>query len=282
MLEGRIIEPFSYKMSNHISLKLYPDTRPHNLEISALQKGLVLLLDDEELIEEGTGFGVPVVIYADRPYFPGSAEIFVKEQNGIVTLTKLFYMDLVSKKRILNGPFLSDALYSPVHRTFHRAYTRFKRLKFLFDAIMLFSYTVGLRTQFVMVDSRGVVRVNYGFLSNEVQVEVDFSGLNIAGCKEILIMNEQGASFFRKYQDKSGLMLLDGNIGGWMEVKAEEALISELNEALGFSLKKLSNSKLYSGREKVGGRFSWIGLGYALKPHSTTFSYTIKLVSKSD
>ena len=50
-------------------MRPYADSRLHYLETSALQKGLILMFDDKELIEEGLGFGVLVVKYKDKTYF---------------------------------------------------------------------------------------------------------------------------------------------------------------------------------------------------------------------
>ena len=61
--------PFRFNVAEGLVLMLYPDASPHNLETAELQKGLVLMLEGKEAVEEGVGFGVPVAMYKDGPHF---------------------------------------------------------------------------------------------------------------------------------------------------------------------------------------------------------------------
>lgn len=61
--------PLTLKVNDRICVRLYEDSRPCFLEVAPLQKGLVLLFDGKELVEEGMGFGAPVVKFKDKTIF---------------------------------------------------------------------------------------------------------------------------------------------------------------------------------------------------------------------
>lgn len=257
-----------------MAFRLYPDCRPCNLEVADLQKGLILTLDGKELVEEGVGFGVPVVKYADKTFFSKSAKASVEEESDTI-VSKSFLIDAVSRKRIWKGPFISDSLYSSLHRAFARGYMTHKGFRPMFDGIMGLRRSLGVRTQFVRVQPRGRVNVAYRCLSDTIQVEVDLRELDMSRCEEILILNEQGSTFFRKYFDIDGLELINGQIGAWEKVEAEEAYLSGMMGTMRFSLKRVNGATLYRGWEQVKGRLYWAGLSYSLKPKTPTFTYTI-------
>ena len=94
-------------VGSRVSFRLYRDTRPHCLEISQLHKGLVLLLDGKELIDEGIGFGVPVVKYEDKTYFSSSADS-TETLNERNVLVKSFLMDTISRKRVGKAAYINE------------------------------------------------------------------------------------------------------------------------------------------------------------------------------
>ena len=59
-------------ISDSLSIHIYSDTKPRNAFIYDLQKGLTLICKGVEMVGEGTGFGVPVLVYSDETYFSGS------------------------------------------------------------------------------------------------------------------------------------------------------------------------------------------------------------------
>jgi hypothetical protein len=278
---ARIEEVFTFKADKELAFRLYPDNRPRNLEIAALQKGIVLMSKGAELIEEGAGFGVPIAMYADCTFFSSTAQIYLEElSEKAAVISKVYFLDTVSRKQ-LRGSFINEGLYSLFHKTFTKAYLNTENLRPVFDWIMSFRKALGVETQFVKAASKGKVTVTYTLFPDAIKVHVDLSALDKARCREILILNEQGASVFRKHTDSEGTVLRDKQIGGWAKVTAKQASFSDVAEQISFSLENIRGATLYRGREQIKGRFSWTGMTYGLNPHASSFDYTIKLAKPS-
>lgn len=269
--------PFKVQIGNRISVRLYQNCRPNYLETALLQKGLVLLLDGKELIEEGVGFGVPVVKYKDKTYFSSSAQSWIEEEKNHCTLVKKFVLDTISRKRLGGGSYVNDKLYHFFHRAFEVGYMNFQGLAQASNRIMELRKTFKVQTEFLKVKPRGTVIFRYSCNPGEIRVAVELSLLELERCKEILILNEQGASFFRRYADSAGLVLFNQKIGGWTKIVADKASFSDLGQILTFKLENKSSTALFRGWEKTSGRFSWAGLGYSLPPRNSTFCYSIQL-----
>jgi hypothetical protein len=264
-------------MGDCISCRLYSDTRPHCLETARLQKGLVLLIDGEEVIEEGVGFGTPVVIYEDRPYFSSSSHTSIQTEGDFEILTKAFKMDTISRKQVYKNFYLNDGFYVFFHRRFHDIYARKGKLTPILTKVIQLMKALNINTEFQQTKPRGIITVKYKCLPGTIEVEVHLSQLNQTGCKEVLMLNEQGASTFRKYSDVNGLILFDEQIGPWEEVNAEEASLSNVTETLAFSLKKMDGAMLLRGREKIQERYSWVGFSYSFRPRISPFKYIIRI-----
>ena len=58
------MEPMTVDLHGGLSIRVYPDRRPGNLEIAGIQKGLILLDGGLELVEEGAGFGLPIALFS--------------------------------------------------------------------------------------------------------------------------------------------------------------------------------------------------------------------------
>jgi hypothetical protein len=266
--------PFTVNLPDNLSLRLYDDCRPRCLETAPLQKGLVLLADGEELVEEGMGFGLPVVKFEDKTFFSSKAHVTVEPDGSV---TKEFWLDTVSRKKLWRA-YIDEDFYSAVQGLFAEKYLKHKHLSPLFNSAMEVRQLLMVHTQFVSEAPRGVVSVNYQPMPDAVKVSVDFSGLKLEGARELLVLNEQGATFFANYRDSDGIGLLGSRIGAWDTVAAAEA--SMLNSKVSFSLQSVRGATLFRGWERTKNRFSWAGLSYSMLPQNGKFSYTIRLCPK--
>ena len=124
---------------------------------------------------------------------------------------------------------------------------------------------------------RGTVNVEYRVEEKNVAVSVDFSNLTLNACEELLVLNEQGASFFDTYKDVGGLNLVGGKIGGWHQVAAKQAFLGNNKIPLSFRLSRINGAALFRGWEKTKNRFSWAGLSYSLLPNNGAFTYSIDI-----
>jgi len=276
-----LVAPLSVQISDRVLFRLYRDSRPCSLEVAPLQKGLVLVHDGEELIEEGVGFGVPVVKYKHKTYFSSSAYCSMDENENGFVLTKFYVLDTISRKSVSRSFYINDGFYRFLHKSFEKAYLGSKRFSPFFGKVMELRQTLGIQTEFLRVEPKGIIAVKFSVQPTSVEVRVDLSSLDKVGCEEILVLNEQGATFFREYADSEGLNLFDSKIGAWNEVKAKDASLSHMKGSLTFGLERLNDSLLFRGWEKTRGRFAWTGLSYSLSPQLLLFKYVIKLKNLS-
>ena len=269
-------ESITLHLSDRLSFRLYRANKPNCLETAPLQKGLVLVFDDEELIEEGIGFGVPVVKYKDKTYFSSSAQVSMRKDGQFYVLEKQYTLDAVSRKRFFEG-YVNDGFYSVIHKLFEKAYLGHNTLAPFNNKLMELRQTLKIKTEFCKVNPRGTITSRYLFEPNSIQTTIDISNLQLQNCLEILVLNEQGASNFQNYSDSNGIKLSGNKIGAWNAVKAKEASLTNANGTLAFTLESWGSTTLFRGWEKTKNRFSWAGLSYSLHPACDTFNYRIKV-----
>ena len=235
------------------------------------------MLNGNELIEEGIGFGVPIVKYEDKTYFSRTAHISIQENDSDWTLTKVFTLDTVSRKKFGQTTYIDDDLYSPLRKTFQILYLKNKKLAPIFNKIMELRDCANIRTEFVKVQSRGTVTVTYQCKSDGIDVQADFSKLSLNKCHEILVLNEQGSSIFQKYEDSSNSKLFGNKIGAWETVAAKQASLQSINGQIAFNVQNKKGTTLFRGWEHTRNRFSWAGLSYSMRPNTGIFDYSIGL-----
>jgi len=269
------------KLNDDLSLLAYQDSKPNNVgETRELQKGLILTSSGKELNEEGVGFGVPVALFSDKPYFSKSAQLLVNDTGKETILLKRFKMNCIYTKgwrqKVLTDHSLHSFFYF-FQKKIEIAYHNHRNFQKMMRHITKLQNYLGIKTCFLEVKPRGEITLSYKISSNRIGVKVDLRRLQKRNCKKVFILNEQGASFFRKYFDSLGLELFDDNIGVWDSVQADWACISDLKGKLSFRLKQFPELKMYRGREHLEGLLSWAGLAYELKPSKRVFYYEIDL-----
>jgi hypothetical protein len=265
----------TYPLNDALSVRLYSDNKPACLETAALQKGLVLVYKGKEVIEEGIGFGVPVIKYQDKTVFSGTAKIIQSPRSGC--FEKHFQLDTVSTKRFYKT-HVNDHFYEVIHKLFEKAYLGHQTMQPINNKIMELREILKIKTEFRQIPSRGVVKVRYDLTDKAVNVSVDYSGVNVEDSTEVLSLNEQGASCFPCYTDSDGAQLFGGRIGAWDMVTAETATLSSADSSLAFSLEPKVSARLFRGWEQTRNRFSWAGLSYSMPPKRSGFDYKIRLV----
>jgi hypothetical protein len=269
------------QLTDRLSVRLYRDCRPSCLETGALQKGLVLLLDGEELIEEGVGFGVPIVKYEDKTFFSSTADVSIQKTGSAFLITKIFTLDTVSLKKFGRATYIDDGLYSPLRKTFQSLYLKHKKLNPLFNKAMELRDLANIKTEFVTVKPRGTVTINYDCQPSAINIQADFSKVALKKCREVLVLNEQGSSVFQRYVDSDGLNLLGQKIGAWETVTANQGTLQNAKGVVSFSLHNVRGAALLRGWERTRKRFSWAGLSYSMRPNNNTFEYSIVLNLKA-
>lgn len=91
------LKPSSIPLNGDLALRLYGTTQPHVGKIASLQKGLVLVHQGRELIEEGYGFGLPIIEADGVGYNSRRAETSVVSDGAHVTLVKVYHIDVVDR-----------------------------------------------------------------------------------------------------------------------------------------------------------------------------------------
>ena len=263
----KLEDEYTLHLDSGIALRVYADNRPTNYEIAGIQKGIVLIDSGRELIEEGAGFGLPVAKYPDKSIFPGTAYTEIVDNPPFVTIEKTYVMNSVSFKELKNYGQISDIIYHPIHQAFTKLYLNFKILRPVFDWVLENRTRAGITTTFKHVEPRGTVKISYTINMKKIDIKV-YPDLD-PGCTELVLLNEQGASTFRKYSD-SRKVLIDRRIGAWQPVKGDYATFSDLHGSLSFSITKPMRSGFYMGREFVKDRFSWSGLALSLNAYNDT------------
>jgi hypothetical protein len=269
-------ESYTAQLKSGLDVRVCADSRPHNLKISPLQKGLVLVKDGKELIEEGIGFGVPVAIYSDKTYFSSSAQVFIYESEKSKVIEKKFLLDASSRRKWRIASLVENPFYKSVSRFLENTYINYPNSRRIILPLIGLKNKIGVKTEFTRSIPRAEVTVTYKIKQDQLDIEADLSKLNKEGLKRLILLNEQGSTFFRKLVKPDSPDQVDEEIGAWNPIANRYASFTDLENSLIFSLQNLPKSRLFVGREYFKGITAWAGLQYEVESISGKFSYRIQ------
>jgi hypothetical protein len=269
------VKTHNFAMANGAGVRVYSDTRPHNWKIADLQKGLILVGNGTEMVGEGAGFGLPVLVCSDETYFSGTSKTCVSHHGGFGIIKKEFVMDRKARNRFRNVT-LENRSTRHFFGYLASLYQKHPQLRFL--KLKKLTGEMNIDTAFVETIPYGRVIVTYSINKNRITVKGDFRHLKSEGIRKIFMLNEQGSRFFREYFDSEETRLNDERIGAWDEIDAAWASLIAPRNGFGFRLKRLENCVLRRGREFLKDSLDWVGLDYEVNGKSDVFEYTIEIL----
>jgi hypothetical protein len=242
---------------------------------SRISKGLVLAREDEDLSEEGVGFGLPVFKFEEETVFPGYCRWRVRREEEFAVVEAGYEMNLVGRMTKGGRKIDRRVVYrirgylSSVHRKHPKLRAGFM------------SASEALRRMFLLEDifeeipSAGRVELLYRI--EGCSIRVSLRARKTEGRPEVIFMNEQGGSYFDAYRDSDGLCLEGNAIGSWDEIRADEASFLNRKHRIAFTLGKTGGVRMFRGRERTAQRLNWAGIACLWPPGSDRFEYSIHL-----
>jgi hypothetical protein len=245
---------------------------------SRIQKGLVLLADNQDLSEEAVGFGVPILKRGLQTIFPGELELSLVEGSSISTIDARYKLNLEEKIARSGNGIINNRLIYASKNSLAAIIRRLPFMRALLTRISnLLRSTLAWETTYELSSFSTDVKMIYSIdaEAGKIKVELDKPDRIQGGFSEIVVMNELGAHHFDQYQDSNGISQVRNEIGCWDQVLAAEAWFINRTHQISFSLPQVDGARLYRGRELIGTRLAWSGFGYSFSPSLDHFSYEI-------
>lgn len=271
----------TFPLSSEVCLKIGQDSKNgDSYPTSRLQKGLVLIANGQELVEEGVGFGVPVLKFGVKTIFPGAIELAGLNGSQDQELTAVYRMNLEEK---LIGQNLQSVQSRSLYRIKNHLADVYRHIPATRRPLTAMSNALrlgfGWRTTFEEAGCNYPVKVHYVVdrQAGIISVVVDTADLPQADITEVVVMNEQGARYFDTYSDSSGAFLQGEAIGSWDEVTAESASFVNPTHRLAFTVPTIAGARLFRGRELIGSRLAWSGFGYSFPPTIERIGYQVRI-----
>lgn len=236
--------------SRRLALEISDQPGPDFLTTRGLQKGLVAFHEGKCLVQEGLGFGAPILGTQTKTYFSKTASVGVADE----VLIKTFKFDCASQiemgdKRLKN-PALRYGFEALVG-----LYMRMERLQPLLLKLQRgLARSFNASCRFTDVEPVGEARVRYKPVQAGVQIASEFE--TSLESPQFIMVNEQGADFFDRAK-LDGRQLAGDGITGWMS--AGKATLMSSSTGLRFSIDGCPSARLFAGRERTP-YLSWAGL----------------------
>ncbi len=245
-----------------------------------LQKGWLLRYGEQNLAEEAVGFGLPVLKMGLKALFPGTVDLEVLQGGPLWKIRTEYTLNLV--ERILRHK--TSVLEKPAFYAFKDSSAALlRRIPALRGPLTALSSaarrTFCWETTYEPASLNARVTLLYGIDSRtgSLQIRLEPESLKLPPATELILMDEQGARFFDRYEEPSEVYLQGEAIGCWDEVHAARAGFFSSGQRIRFTVPQVSRTRLYRGRELVGSRLAWAGFGHVLPAPFKTLEYTLQL-----
>jgi len=264
-----------------LSLKLTPNSENQpGFPTAHLQKGFLLLDEDQDLAEEGVGFGVPVLMRGLKTIFPGGIQLDILEEGPLKVVRATYRMDLEEKMGKPGNSGIENKLLYVTKNYLAALIRKIPAVRGLLTGISNGLRKIfGWETLYELSEFTTKVSMTYTFDQQAGVLDVVMESLDqrALGVTEIVVMNELGARNFDHYADSDQNSLQGKEIGCWDEVSAKEASFFDKIHGVSFNVIQIAGARLYRGRELIGSRLAWSGFGYSISPALGGFRYRIKI-----
>jgi hypothetical protein len=255
------------------SLRFPLEDSPGEGVTKGLAKGVCMYREEQDLSEEGMGFGVPVVVSRWRTYLSFRAPTTETSSDGSF-IRKVWHLDAVQCVGNSRPNAILPYLWLETKGLVYKGLPWAQR--WLLDKRATGNLTPQI--SFAETDSRAEVTVDYRVSDGRVDISVDLASLNdLPGRPRAYVLNEQGGRAFPVYRE-NGQSETDEHNGGWAKITAESAGFAARDGAAWFSLGNRPGASMFRGRELVDGLLSWSGIEYEITRYpEASFDYSVEV-----
>lgn len=269
-----------------LSFHISDTSAPQSGKSAPIQKGLIPHLQNEnvDICGEGLGFGTPILQYRRDFYFPGSASICHKDNDGSDLWAKQFIFNLIERKQ--HDPLTSIDTFSWVLPRLHNRIYKTKNGRQLLKLVALLNqWTFQARGKqsapqyFIPVKSQGECQCQFlvRLKKRQIDVQVSFDTIVRNHLQFIYIANELGGQYFTQYWDSSGLYLQDNQIEPWAKITGHWAIFYAPALKFGFRVEIPKGINAFRGREVFEAHdIFWSGILLRFPKSTITCNYQIQ------